>query len=383
MVRYLPYNPSSTVRVEESLEVVDGKIFLRHIPKEGSIFIDGFTETDSLSPEPNQFSCQYSLFTFYRDANRVLNFNDEHNGQTLDISYIAVGTVFTAEDANEIKEHLDKHQDFQCILGTDSIDADGGLWFNLEEAGAVLKLKYGSFIYSYIPDYRTYLGEESGAHLALAGTSEAGHYIQLPDSVYNALVDKSAWSFEIRFATRDTTDSAHQSPNQLQVKPLLCFPSNGLLEKNTFNLCVENTYLRLRSTYDSTAFTTSKVVNDGQMHRVSMVKDSSDTVRLYCDGELTNSKSDYTVTFPAKNISLSLKIAYTGYYPDQSFLQLDFYELRVWNKALASNEIFQYLSGDEDNLVAWYIPDNPKSLHDLSNNNRDGLVFNSPPFLPY
>ena len=114
MVRYLPYNPSSTVRVEESLEVVDGKIFLRHIPKEGSIFIDGFTETDSLSPEPNQFSCQYSLFTFYRDANRVLNFNAEHNGQTLDISYIAVGTVFTAEDANEIKAHMENQ-------GTDTL----------------------------------------------------------------------------------------------------------------------------------------------------------------------------------------------------------------------------------------------------------------------
>ena len=46
MVRYLPYNPSSTVHVEEILTVADRKIFLRHIPKEGSIVIDGFTETD-------------------------------------------------------------------------------------------------------------------------------------------------------------------------------------------------------------------------------------------------------------------------------------------------------------------------------------------------
>ena len=107
MERYLPYNPSSTVRVEESLRVKGGKVFLRHIPRQGSVVIEGFVETDSLLPMENQFSCQYALDSLYRDANRVLNFNAAHNGETLLISYIAVGTVFTADDANEIKAHME------------------------------------------------------------------------------------------------------------------------------------------------------------------------------------------------------------------------------------------------------------------------------------
>lgn len=107
MVLYYPYNQTSTVRVEETLTVANRKIFLRHIPKKGSVVIEGFAETDSVNPAINQFSCQYSTDSSYRDANRVLNFNAIHNGEEFFISYIAVGTVLTAEDMNEIKAHLE------------------------------------------------------------------------------------------------------------------------------------------------------------------------------------------------------------------------------------------------------------------------------------
>ena len=107
MVLYHEYNPNSTVRVEETLTIKGAKAFLRHIPKQASIVIDGFAEVDSLLPQVNQFSCQYSLDSIYRDANRVLNFNAANNGQSITVSYIAVGTVFTADDANEIKAHLE------------------------------------------------------------------------------------------------------------------------------------------------------------------------------------------------------------------------------------------------------------------------------------
>lgn len=383
---YHPYDPQSTVRVEETIIIKAQRAFLRHIPKQGSIVIEGFVETSSLNPQPNQFSCQYFTETLYRDANRVLNFNAQHNGETLNISYIAVGTVVTADDMNEIKAHLD-NPDIHgggsglCILGTDSIAADGGLWFKQESVGAVLKLKYGDWIYSYNPDSRYYIGEdEIGAHLALSGVAEDRHYIQLPGNLFTQrLVSATSWSFEIKFATHDYTDSANQSPSQLNVKPLLCFPSNSLLEKNTFNLCVENHCLRLRGTYTGKWINTYKVVDDDKIHRVTFTYDGSN-FRLYCDGQFLGSY-EHTFQFLAKNSDRPLRIAFTGYSP--SWLQLDFYELRVWNKALSDQELFQPVTTTTSYLLAWYIPDNPETLHDIATSygTFDATIYGKPPYV--
>lgn len=107
MQSYLPYNPQSTIRVEEQIQVADNKAFLRHIPKEGSIQIDGFTETDNPDPASGQFFCDYAKDTLYRDANRVLRFHGVDDFTQITVSYIAIGTVITADDMNEIKAHLE------------------------------------------------------------------------------------------------------------------------------------------------------------------------------------------------------------------------------------------------------------------------------------
>lgn len=125
IVHYYPYDPQSTIRVEETLRIAASKVFLRHIPKQGSVFIDGFTETDSLIPAAHQFSCDYALDSLYRDANRVLNFNATHNGETVIVSYIAIGTVWTADDANEIKAHLESPHGYS--LPTASTSTKGGV----------------------------------------------------------------------------------------------------------------------------------------------------------------------------------------------------------------------------------------------------------------
>lgn len=130
MVTYYEYNPNSITRVTELVMIDKGKVFLRHIPKQGSIVIDGFYETDSLLPQPNQYSCQYALDSMYRDANRVLNFHSTHNGQEITVSYIAVGTVFTAKDANEIKAHMENqaiHSQSSYDLPTASTTVKGGI----------------------------------------------------------------------------------------------------------------------------------------------------------------------------------------------------------------------------------------------------------------
>lgn len=109
MERYFPYEPSNPKPVlGEEHQIVHGKILLRHVPAEGSLTIDGFIETDSPAElAVNEFFCAYSAETLYREANRIVYFNPELHGQTVTCNYGAVGTPLTADDANEIKEHLD------------------------------------------------------------------------------------------------------------------------------------------------------------------------------------------------------------------------------------------------------------------------------------
>ena len=125
MVTYLPYDPSSTIRVEEQISVVDNKAFLRHIPKEGSIQIDGFTEVGG-APIGNQFFCDYATNSLYRDANRVIIFGSVDDYELLTVSYIAIGTVFTADDANEIKAHLENNAIHNYQLPTMASSTKGG-----------------------------------------------------------------------------------------------------------------------------------------------------------------------------------------------------------------------------------------------------------------
>ncbi|MBD3878236.1 MAG: hypothetical protein SR1Q5_00920 [Quinella sp. 1Q5] len=137
MTHYHPYDPLSTIRVKEIVPVIDAKAILRHIPKKGSIHIYGFNETSSDEPQDNQFFCDYALDSLYRDSNRVLVFNPTLADQNLVVDYIAIGTVFTSDDANEIKAHLEN----QKIHGGGSSFqiGDGFYRSNQESAGMFLR----------------------------------------------------------------------------------------------------------------------------------------------------------------------------------------------------------------------------------------------------
>ena len=163
MERYLPYDPSSTVRVEEQISVRDNRAFLRHIPKEGSIQIDGFVEVDG-APIGNQFFCDYAKDSLYRDANRVIIFGSVDDFTFLTVNYIAVGTVVIADDMNEIKAHMENdsihgggdNAPFQCHglasypgIASNAIYVENQ-WFP-EHVGR--PPRYGDIIYWEFHDY--------------------------------------------------------------------------------------------------------------------------------------------------------------------------------------------------------------------------------------
>lgn len=107
MKKFYPYDPNSTERITETATIEDAIVLLNHIPKKDSIQIDGFNETSSINLTANQFRCDYSLNTQYREANRILHFNSENDGRTISISYIVVGSPILADTMNEIKDHLE------------------------------------------------------------------------------------------------------------------------------------------------------------------------------------------------------------------------------------------------------------------------------------
>lgn len=108
MRTFFPYNLLSTQVVElEPHKIIGGKIRLDHIPKEGSLTVRGFIEASSAANlQSNEFFCSYRADSQYREANRLVYFYSGRSGQTVYCSYIAVGTVVTADDMNEIGEFM-------------------------------------------------------------------------------------------------------------------------------------------------------------------------------------------------------------------------------------------------------------------------------------
>ncbi len=113
MVNYFPYDPANPVAVtNEQHTIANSKIRLRHVPKEGTIQISGFTEKDSpASLQFNEFYCWYAADTLYRDSNRIVYFSSLRNGSVVNVNYSAVGTVVTADDMNEIKSHIENSEE--------------------------------------------------------------------------------------------------------------------------------------------------------------------------------------------------------------------------------------------------------------------------------
>ena len=399
--RYQSYNPDSIVRVEETLKVTNKKIFLRHIPKQGSVVIEGFIETDSLMPAQNQFSCQYALDSLYRDANRVLNFNVAHNGEMLTISYIAVGTVITADDMNEIKAHMENgaihgtHYDLptasesvkggimvgqnlfmdgdtlnaaagglsDVVLDTVPATQDGGLWYQVEDGVPIVYIRYRGNAWRIASKP----GTQSGVYFAGVKTN----YAAIP---LGTLQGATTFTIELKIATTDTITSSPcltligvNRLDSMEYQPDFCFGLNGGY---------------LMTFYSIDAFSNPKTftaqdcfIADGQVHCIAITSSSSG-IKLYCDGSLVKSGDSSKPRINSKN---PLYIGWEGW-QSAAVCQFELFEARLWSNTRTPEEIFNgsafaNISGDENYLRAWYIPDGSDLMTDYSPNGFDAHIY--------
>lgn len=110
MKNYLPYCPENPVQIRDEIhEILDGQIWLEHVPLKDSLQIADFVQFDKLSNlTQNGFYIDYKADDRYLTATGIVYFLPTHEGRKVSCSYLAVGTLVTASDLNEIRERLER-----------------------------------------------------------------------------------------------------------------------------------------------------------------------------------------------------------------------------------------------------------------------------------
>lgn len=108
MKKYFSYDLSNPQPVAGELHrIVNGQIRLEHIPVEGTLEIHGYIEAKSATHlQANEFFCNYSRDTNYREANRIVWFSTTRNNNQVSCAYMACGSPVTADDMNEIGDFM-------------------------------------------------------------------------------------------------------------------------------------------------------------------------------------------------------------------------------------------------------------------------------------
>ena len=114
-------------------------------------------------------------------------------------------------------------------------------------------------------------------------------------------------------------------------------------------------------------------LSGGKIHRIAVVSYEDQSAEMYLDGvsvEHLDGRGFYLS-------SVDFKVGSS---------QINFYELRIWSTARTAEEIFSRIRGDEEGLVAWYLPEEG-GLRDHSVNlrttrNEDGTPIYSATFPP-
>ena len=113
MKKYFSYDLSNPQPVAGELHrIVNGQIRLEHIPAEGTLEIQGYVEAKSATHlQANEFFCNYSRDTNYREANRIVWFSTTRNNNQVSCAYMACGSPVTADDMNEIGDFMRRTTD--------------------------------------------------------------------------------------------------------------------------------------------------------------------------------------------------------------------------------------------------------------------------------
>ena len=200
---------------------------------------------------------------------------------------------------------------------------------------------------------------------AVQFSGKNGCYGELP--LYT-LAGRTTFSIEVEFSTLST--QGYQFNHQYET----IIGRYTIFMRKSFVICVNGGKLCFTAIPAGVTVNTGKTINDGEKHRVTAIS-SNGAIDIYCDGELVNHTDDVNAEI-LSNLPLNIGWMNSG---NVSYLQMNFYEARLWSKALAQEEIFADIAGDEDGLECWLMPAARNDLiPDISGHERHATLYGSP-----
>ena len=169
MKKYFPYDLSNPQPVAGELHrILNGQIRLEHIPTENSLEIQGYIAAKSATHlQANEFFCDYSRSTNYREANRIVWFSTSQDSKQVSCSYLACGSPVTADDMNEIKSYMETGDDkFSTLTETVSTLKNSVTELKTDSAKAIREHEQNPDAHSDIRDEIT--SNQQQALLAIA-----------------------------------------------------------------------------------------------------------------------------------------------------------------------------------------------------------------------
>ena len=207
-------------------------------------------------------------------------------------------------------------------------------------------------------------------HLTFAGTKTC--YGEIP---VNVLGGASVFTIEAEISTTSTANrTTYYTWGTIIGQEL-----SGTW-KDDFSLCVNDGKLcfwaqpKTGGSSSNYRVTSEAVVNDGEVHKVAVVSNADGSIDLHCDGNRVAHVDDVNAKITD---TANLFIACNS--NANSPLAFDLYELRLWKSARQSEEIFTKITGNEEGLSAWYIPNGNEILPDRTGN-HDATLYGSPIF---
>lgn len=111
----------------------------------------------------------------------------------------------------------------------------------------------------------------------------------------------------------------------------------------------------------NSGYSDSKItINDGKIHKVAVISYADGSTELYVDKQMVSRRDSMNSQLPKENFTVATD-------ETNSALQMNLQEMRFWSVVRTADEIFSDIRGDEEGLVAWYLPE-PDGLRDHSVN---------------
>lgn len=235
-----------------------------------------------------------------------------------------------------------------------------------------------SAVYAYKIDVETKIRNAPRADVdsGISFTGGNNSYATIPREIFTG---SSEFTIEIEFSTTTTRDDSYYVYH-----PIIIGWDNTFNRDQGVNLRLRGgnlVFWETNANTDQNYINTGKFVADGNPHKVAVVSNSDGSLDIYCDGELISHTENFNAVLTSGSYNYSTAFA-GNWNSSANGNDMTLYESRFWSKSLTAEELFADISGDEENLEAWYVP-TEKGLLDYTSNMRNATITGTTTYIEF